>query len=317
MIEHTFILNKARSLNQIISESIDFLKKHYKKIYSFLALFAFAFFIPASLLSTYLFRDNYSITKFYVLIYNINEDDFYLYIISAFTYFVGISAHNLAINKSVLLINRLEFTLGNVKANLFIELWRSMKHVFATSFLYGIFLILICYVFAQLFTLGFASFSTVIGFSCAAIAALVYIALIFFIMPVISYMIVAVLFTAYRNSLSVADSIRYVRKLLKNNLKKVWLFSLSSVLINYSVIIILAGIFFIAIFYNLITSKCIKEIIVNYNSASLTSVTVFNLSITLITYGLCPFFHISCIYQFTSLEEEQKGIHLLEKINQL
>src|SRR4051812_45623750 len=106
MIEQTLVLNKARSLNQIIGDTISFLKKNFKEIYIFLGVFAFVFFIPASIDSTYLFRENYSINNVTVLFYNINEGDFFLYAISAAVYFIGICAHNLAINKSVILINR-------------------------------------------------------------------------------------------------------------------------------------------------------------------------------------------------------------------
>lgn len=305
-------LRQVRDFGQVFGASFTYIKQHFKHFFGSIVLLAGPFALISGVCTAQMLN-------------NINFSNMYgsaglgmfglPYFISILTGLIGHTVYTTVINQHLILNEGMDAntrpTIGDIARSFFKVYWKNLLAwlmLLVVMFVFILAIALIVMVFIGIGTLGAGIFAAILGI-------LAYIALLFIVMPILSYLVISSLFVVQKDNINLFDALVKAYRYLKGQFWMTWLLALVAFIVTYLCLIIaIMPTYIISVISMVSRARDISGMMNADSSFSISGYFLWSLSYLLI-YCIFSIFHLMCTFQYTSLEEKKEGKSILEKIN--
>jgi hypothetical protein len=315
MMENKIYYRRTRPFGELFSATFSYIKQNFKSFFGSIILFS----VPVIVLMTLLLVNIVSRATSGIGKFSGFEGVGFMFLMISVIAILSILMQTVfitVINQHLILNEKLEndgkVTVGDIGNSFFSSFWRVLGNMLLFGII-AVILLIIYAIFISLLTMAFVS----MGAAGAIFSALLQLLFSLMVTPIISYYAISCLFVVQKDKVNVFTAISKVTHYLKGDFWTTWAVSFVGYIMTYIASVIVAIPIIIFFILGIFTRM-------NYNPES-TSVSMATIILGAVVFVvtvvlfLCVYsvYLLLCTYQYTSLEEKNEGINIIDKINQI
>ncbi len=308
--------NEYRDFGQVFGNTFGYLKQNFKSFFGTILVLAGPFFLLSNIASSFLLKYSFgSMTAVKSPVELLSEMIAPLSI-SIFLSLIGFSVYTTIVNEHTILNDELPDNehpnLSMISSRFFGSYWRNLGNMF---------MILIA-LFAAYIIVGGFFVITAIGTASVGVLGIFFIFILmifilFFVLPIVFYLITAIIYTGQVHKLGFFSASRKVIKYLRGNFWRTWLLSFCGGIVCYMLMMVA----YIPIMVMMMMST-FSRLNLDPNTNSFEQDTpvlliIITTIVGLLIIGIYSIYMVMMNMQCAANEEKHEGKNILQKIEQL